>query len=138
MSVELEAVSIREPWCTLITSGRKAWEYRHWKPKAVPPFDLVLCTTKGIEHLALQRVREAGIEDGLHPLGCAVAIATYQGALHWQLTPPGTWGREGMYRGYGWRLENVRLLRRPVAVRGRLGLFKVQLPLEAMPRDVLP
>lgn len=138
MSYTLPALSIREPWCTLITSGRKAWEYRGWKPALVPPCDLVLCTSKRVEKGTLECLRDVDsvAVDSLHQLGCAVAIARYEGAMDWRKTPEWTLGRPlggSDDRGYGWHLVDVRLLKCSVPVRGQLGIFKVTLPAEVMP-----
>lgn len=103
----MKAISIKEPWASLINSGKKTIETRNWKTKYRGRL-LLCCSKKPVGNLSglafaicdLVEIRPMKIKDE-YLAGCA------------------------MYpEAYSWVLENVK----PIfhfPVKGKLGLFEV-------------
>ena len=41
-----------------------------------------------------------------------------------------------LFKGFAWQLERPRLLLRPMPMKGRLGLFEIEIPDELLPEDL--
>ncbi|GKT09288.1 ASCH domain-containing protein [Desulforhabdus sp. TSK] len=106
----MKALSIQQPWASLIASGRKTIETRKWKTDYRG--DLVIVSSK---------------RPKIEPAGCALAIVRLVNCR------PMTREDEAaaccsLYPGaYAWELESVRTIA-PFPVKGRLGLYEVALP----------
>lgn len=124
--MNLPALSIREPWVTLITHGnnmgrRKTIETRTWHT-----------TYRGVLLLCTSRRREPGAyrspagEIGEHPLGCAVALCRVSGIT--LMSPMDAHAAMCEYsdEAYSWHLVDVYRLAEPFAVCGRQRLFQVE------------
>ncbi len=104
----MKAISIKEPWASLINSGKKTIETRAWKTKYRGTL-LLCCSKEPVGNLSglafvicdLVEIRLMKIEDE-YLAGCAM----YPGA-------------------YSWVLKNVKPIT-PFAVKGQLGLFEVE------------
>lgn len=127
----MKAISIRQPWASLIANGEKTIECRSWKTNYRGP--LVLCASKG----------DMECEDGLViPGGVALAVidlldvksmtkADLKGAMMDDFEPEEV---EDVLRGYAWHIKlQTPIL--PVPVKGKLNLFEVDIPLEALPSE---
>jgi len=106
----MRALSVRQPWAGWIASGRKAIEVRAW------------ATSFRGELLIVSSRRPP-----IHPAGCALAVVRLSHCR------PVTAGDEeaaccSLSAGsWAWVLTNPRRIR-PFPVRGRLGLYEVELP----------
>jgi len=106
------ALSVKQPWANLIAQGRKTIETRTW-------------STSYRGELLIVSSRKPNIA----PAGCAVALVDIVGCR------PMTAEDElaaccELYPGaLAWCLENIRPVK-PVAVRGRLGQYRVEVELE--------
>lgn len=101
----MKAISIRQPWANKIASGEKAVETRSWP------------TDHRGELLIVSSKRPP-----IPPAGCALAIVRVVDCR------PIT--RSDGSPAYSWELELVRRLL-PFPVRGKLGLYDVEIPPEA-------
>ena len=116
----MKALSIKQPWANLIASGEKTIETRTWA--TAYRGELALCSS------ASPRIA---------PAGCVVAVATLidcrpmtradEAAAQCQ-SEPGRWS---------WVLSAVRVLPRPVPVKGRLGVFSLDAETERLVRAQL-
>lgn len=144
--MKLKALSLWQPWASLIAVGAKTYETRSWKTDYRGP--LLICASKKIITLLLigswefrQAARQAlqvpngqSFPQGLH--GHAVAIVELMDCLPtfgygWtkglsleDIKREQLFGDFSMNR-YAWKLENVRALE-PFPVKGRHGLFEVE------------
>lgn len=106
----MNALSVRQPWANMIASGEKTIETRTWKTDYRG--DLLICSSKSpkIEPagFALCIVRLVDCVPMLPEHEAAAKCARYAGA-------------------YAWLLEDISRIT-PISVRGKLGLFNVDLP----------
>ncbi|MFA4903029.1 MAG: ASCH domain-containing protein [Desulfobaccales bacterium] len=151
--MKIKALSLWQPWASLIAVGAKQYETRSWKTDYRGP--LLICAAQGglsekaLKELliqpkfvkALEPLFDAGVPgDNLQqwipswflPFGKAVAIAqltacipTFQYQTDW-IGLEATFGDFSSGR-YAWKLENVRAIE-PFPVKGRQGLFKIEIP----------
>lgn len=116
----MKALSIKQPWASLIAEGHKTIETRTWATDYRGP--LLICSSKGVDEKALDEFREM-ISSA--PCGFALAVVDLVDCV------PMTYEHEqdalcGVYSGaFAWRLKRVRRIR-PFRVRGKLGLFEVE------------
>ena len=124
------AISVRQPWAGLIASGQKTIETRTWETRYRGP--LLIASSKRIDHDAYAYLRSIGVqlprkEDLV--LGAVIATAhlsliePYRKDLEALGLCPSTDGE----RRFGWFLDDVVMLDKPVPVKGALGLYEVDL-----------
>lgn len=108
----MKALSVRQPWASLIMSGKKIIELRTWKTKYRGP--LVIC--------ASQR------RHGSLPTGVALGIVNLDDIR------PSTPNDEPLANcmpennEYAWILSNPKPFVMPFAVKGKLSIFDLELP----------
>lgn len=145
----MKAISLWQPWASLMAAGYKSIETRSWEPRGLRSGQLVaihaakrwtraereLCAEMPFNHsLTLAKVR--GLWDFNNPpLGCVVAIARFervaptQGGvfeeISWEEYEFGNFapGR------FGWIFSEVRALQ-PIPLRGAQGIFDWSPPTE--------
>lgn len=147
----MKAISLWQPWASLMAAGYKRIETRSWAPYKLRANQLVaihaakrwtaeerdICEDEPFKR-CLTLAQERGLWDFQHPpLGCVIAIARFQCALP---TMGGNFdydnmsdeeyafGNYGAGR-YGWVFSEVRPIA-PVAARGMQGIFDWQPPSE--------
>lgn len=142
----MRAISLIEPWASLVAHGLKRFETRSWGTGYRGP--MAIHASKSREAVA-----EPGYVEGLfeaaglpvpalwprrpedYPLGRVVAVTALDGC--WRMTPEGIAARSRQEAAFGawsegrfaWAFGAVRLLARPVPCRGALGVW-------VMPADV--
>lgn len=139
-SHNLRALTVKDPWATLIAIGAKRIETRSYRTrhrgliaihssKAFSREDQELCSQEPIRE-ALGR---AGIQSPANmPRGAIIAVAEIVGCdhvpdvLNWERYVPALPERSFGFYSPGrwmWRLANIRRLIAPVPCRGMLGLW---------------
>lgn len=123
----MNAISLWQPWASLIADERKRIETRHWAPPAR------LVGKRIAIHAAKKLDKEAAKEFGYGPAdiprGAIVAVVTLESFF--QFTE---WNTRGLpneekkagdfYPGrYGWRLSEINKLLVPVPLLGHQGFF---------------
>ncbi len=141
--MKIKAISIWQPWASLIAVGAKTFETRGWATSYRGP--LLICAAKrpmdretmaffvGFVHSEVPE-----IQDDL-PFGKAVALVDLVGCIATRsygfsvkgldlhpTDPEYPFGDFSLGR-YAWKLENVRAIE-PFPVTGRQGLFWVEVP----------
>ena len=106
----MKALSIREPWISLIVEGKKTIEIRGWKTKYRG--DILLVGSKATE--------------GKYS-GMAVAIAEIYDCQTMRKEHEEAACHDLYFRMYSWFLRNLRLIE-PFPVEGKLGLYEVEIP----------
>lgn len=138
----MKAISLKEPWLQLIIDGHKTVEFRTWQPKKYNMIgeDLLLCSSKSKVKFAYHQfsnlystVGQFEAEDNMNShLGMARAVVRIKNIvpLHYKHRhEPGFLYHEDSKRTtYAWELENVRVLTEPFPVKGRLGIYDVDMP----------
>jgi hypothetical protein len=124
----MKAISIFEPWATLIAMGLKQYETRSWETFHRGP--LLICAAKK----KLLFVEIAGIlmaaklsKDDLN-YGKAVAVVDLVDCIPTRdLIVSDSERRFGDFSQgrYAWKFENIRRFKKPVYIRGQQGLFDV-------------
>lgn len=149
----MKAITLTQPWATLVAMGAKQWETRSWGTTYRGP--LVIHAAKGFPveakewcddprspafRVLLEHIQRGGPQVKpiwmYLPLGAVIATAELVGC--WQSgqaglldDPLATLSEQELEFGdfttgrYGWHLRNVRWLPTPIAARGSLGLWDV-------------
>lgn len=126
----MKAITIKQPWATLIAEGYKEYEFRTWKTKYRG--DILIHAGKTIDKKAIERFRYLNLE---YPMGQIIAKATitdcvkvddklrdilskkdpivYKSVIN---KTSNDWDR------YGFKLENVEKII-PIDINGKLSLW---------------
>ncbi len=129
----MRALTIRQPWASLILAGKKQIETRTARTKRRGQVFIHAATTMGPSE------REAAIREGLDPdmLPRGVIVGTVEivdSVPVEDLTVSAAERSRGDYRPgrWGWKLANVRPLQKPIAAKGALSFWKVPDDIAAM------
>jgi hypothetical protein len=145
----MKAITITQPWASLIAIGAKRIETRSWSTRYRGP--LAIHAGAGLGPVGGQRslaallltepfrsvLAQAGMRDSRDlPRGCILAVGELvavfpTGATNDQGTSLSAQERAfGDYTAgrYGWQMENVRSFSSPVPTRGALGLWEWEPP----------
>ena len=124
------ALSVKQPWASLIASGKKSIETRSWSTQYRGP--LLICSGQSPDVAALRRFGVVPAEwEDKYPPGVALCVVSLMNV------EPMTARDEvaaccPRYPGaYAWRFGPIVAPVTPFAVRGQLGLFKVEYPWDA-------
>jgi len=140
--VRVPAITVRQPWATLLACGIKRYETRSWATRYRGPIAIHASARMQPEDRiwvqedpdVLQLVgRHTGDwSDGQWPLGVVLAVGRLVDCEETDgLFVRGLERRLGDFSPgrYAWRLEGVVRLPEPVPARGSLGLWMCELPL---------
>jgi len=139
------ALTVRQPWADLIMSGMKTVENRSWAaPSTLPfPFRLWIHAAATLDKGAAADLHGTGVASSLADLpyyqppaptpalGVLLGSVEVTGQHHadecWFAPDPwrphcSPWAEPGVYH---WELSDPRPLDRPVAAKGRLGLWRL-------------
>ena len=130
----MKALTLRQPWASLVAAGAKRWETRSWATRYRGP--LAIHAAAGwrpvdVAHVPWPAALAMRVEDWERlPRGTVVAIAELVECLPAEAVAPGA--PEALFGDFApgrwaWRLEGVRSLDPPVPARGRLGLWEISL-----------
>lgn len=129
----MKALSLWQPWASLMADGRKKIETRHWRPPAwLVGQSFAIHATKHVDSIFS---RQCGYDPLTIPRGCMVAIvrldkfekftADFQREIN--LYPEGMYGDFAMGR-FGWFCTLVEKLNPPIEARGFQSLFDWEQP----------
>lgn len=125
----MKAITIKQPYATLIAEGLKEYEFRTWKTKYRG--DILIHAGKGVDKEAMMRFAHLNLE---YPSGCIIAKATLvdcvvideemKGTLREKnfLVYQGT-TEDADWHGYGFKMENVEKTSL-IPVDGKLSLWE--------------
>ena len=141
--MKIKAISLWQPWATLIAVGAKKYETRSWKTNYRGALLICASRERNILMPALQEIRQKADELKIQnpitgaiffPLGVAVAVVELTECIETELFKRGhpEFLRESLLGDfssgrYAWKLENVRSLDL-FPVKGKQGLFDVEVP----------
>lgn len=116
----MKALSVKQPWSSLIGSGQKPVENRSWRTRYRGP--LLICAGALPDKDAAAALAAQGLPQPLEaPLGVAICVVDLVDVMRDHSSP---WAWPGQWH---WILENARPVA-PLAVKGQLGLFDVAVP----------
>lgn len=126
----MKAITIKQPWATLIAEGYKEYEFRTWKTNYRG--EILIHAGKGIDKKAIERFKYLNLE---YPMGQIIAKATiidcvkvddklrnilskkdpivYKGVIN---------KTSNDWDGYAFKLENVEKII-PIDINGKLSLW---------------
>ena len=131
----MKAITIRQPWATLIAVGAKQYETRSWRTTYLGPLAIHSSKTfnihdrKWASFLSRPLAREGIGHISELPLGAIVAVCTLAVCIRTSETLRKKLDNSEKLYGnfadgrYAWRLTNVRLLAKPIATRGYQSLW---------------
>ncbi len=125
----MKAITIKQPWATLIAKGYKEYEFRTWKTKYRG--EILIHAGKGIDKKAMKRFENLNLE---YPQGCIIAKANLTDCLKVDdefvsnVYPKNPQVYKGIkdrekWEGYGFKLQNVVEVE-PIYVNGKLSLWE--------------
>ena len=124
----MKAITIKQPWATLIAEGLKEYEFRTWSTKYRG--DILIHAGKTIDKVAMERLKKYDFD---YPTGCIIAKATLTDSVPVdfefvkKVAPANPDVYKGImtkpdWNGYGFKLENVKKIK-PIYTNGQLGLW---------------
>jgi hypothetical protein len=142
--MKVKGISIHEPWASLIRTGAKTYETRSWATQYRGP--LLICAAKTAELIRIELSYE-DFQRGLSPLlkpgfskvsendlhfGKAVALVEVTHCIPTSELGRDDIGEEGPFGDffpgrYAWKLKIINNTFEPFPVKGRQGLFDVEL-----------
>ena len=122
----MKALTIKEPWATLIIENYKEYEFRSWKTNYRGK--ILIHSGLSVEKEMLKRftdynlnitpgyiIGEADIVD------CIKVDKEFNAYL--KNKNPIIYGRSNHVENYAWKLENIKKYDEPIKVKGKLGLW---------------
>lgn len=124
----MKALTIRQPWATLIMQGVKRYEFRSWKTNFRG--EVLIHAGKGIDKEAVERLKKY-LPEGELPLGkilgkvnitdCVPMSEEFASMLSKENNDIYT--THSFSRNYGFKLEDVEVFDTPIDAKGQLGFW---------------
>jgi activating signal cointegrator 1 len=133
----MKAISLTQPWASLVAIGAKRIETRSWRPTSALGEDIAIHAAKSFpldcRQLCDQTIFARALKRSWMqlPVGAVIAVVRVESYERTEklLTTDGSltlleeaFGNYGPNR-YGWRLTNLRPLSTPINCRGALGIW---------------
>ncbi len=131
----MKALSLTQPWATLVIQGRKRFETRGW-----PTYhrgQIAIHASKGMPAYAKEAAREFGLEPDALPRGVILGTVHLVGvAPTADVKKALQWAEDHLELAYGdydegrwaWQLVMPREFAEPIPARGALGLWEWEAP----------
>ena len=125
----MKALTIREPWASLIINGYKKYEFRSWKTNYRGK--ILIHAGLNIEKDMLNRFKDYDIEcvsgaiiGEAEIVDCILVDKEFNEEL--RILDPTVYGRSNHIENYAWKLENIRKYDTPIYIKGKLGLWNYE------------
>jgi hypothetical protein len=126
----MKVITIKQPWATLIAYGYKEYEFRSWKIKYRGK--LLIHAGKGIDKKAMDRVKHLNLE---YPSSRIIASVNLNDCISVneemikQLINKNKeiYGFGNYENNYAWKLSNIEKIDNHKYVKGKLGLWNIEL-----------
>lgn len=139
--MRIKAITLWEPWATLLALGEKVYETRSWGTDYRGPVAIHAAQrwTQALERAVMSEPFSGALaRHGLwgnmeFPLGCVVAVADLTAVYRTEDMRASLSSQELAFGDYvngrlAWKLENVRRLTEPVQAKGKQGLWWWDVP----------
>lgn len=123
----MKALSIKQPWASLVAAGHKTVECRTWKTSYRGP--ILICSSKGDFE-----INDELIAPGGHALGVAelLDVRPMTKADIERAYLPEEW-HENALKGFAWHFKKMYEVI-PFPIKGKLNLFNVDVDLRKLPK----
>ena len=125
----LKALTIKEPWATLIIEGYKEYEFRSWKTNYRGK--ILIHAGMSIEKDMLERFKNYNLKYSKGKIigeatlvDCILVDEIFNDKL--RKYDPTIYGKSNHVKTYAWKLENIKKYKTPISVKGQLGLWNYQ------------
>ena len=122
----MKALTIKEPWASLIINEYKKYEFRSWKTNYRGK--ILIHAGMNIEKDMLSRFQEYNLN---YYKGAIIGEATITDCIlvdekfnnKLRSENPIVYGRSNHVETYAWKLENIKKYNVPIYIKGKLGLW---------------
>lgn len=125
----MKAITIKQPFASLIAAGLKEYEFRTWKTKYRG--EILIHAGKGIDKKAMKKFKHLNLE---YPSGCIIAKVTLSDCikvddeLRKELSERNAEIYSSIikhteWEGYGFKLENI-VKTEPIPAKGKLSIWE--------------
>lgn len=126
----MKAITIKQPFASLIAAGIKEYEFRTWKTKYRG--EILIHAGKGVDKKAMKKFEKYGLE---YPSGCIIAKVNLSDCIKvddefrqiLSVKNPEVYHsiiKHDEWEGYGFKLDNVRKIE-PIPAKGKLSIWEV-------------
>ena len=125
----MKALTIKEPWASLIINGYKKYEFRSWKTKYRGK--ILIHAGMSLEKDAAKRFSKYNLE---YYKGAIIGEATITDCIlvdtkfneELRKINPLVYARSNHVETYAWKLENIKKYDKPIYIKGKLGLWNYE------------
>ena len=125
----MKALTIKQPWASLIIEGYKKYEFRSWKTNYRGK--ILIHAGLSLEKDVQQRFKNYNLDYKLgYIIGeakivdCILVDEKFNNEL--RKINPLVYARSNHVETYAWKLENVKKYKNPIYVKGKLGLWNYE------------
>lgn len=125
----MKALTIKEPWATLIIEGYKKYEFRSWKTNYRGK--ILIHAGKSLERDQAKKFAEYNLEYSCGEIigeadlvDCIKVTEEFDKELKKKNSL--VYGNSGHVQNYGWKLENIKKYDKKIKVNGKLGLWNYE------------
>lgn len=106
-----KAISLKQPWANLVCEGKKTIETRKWTTNYRG--DLVICSSQNPK---------------IEPFGCALCVIELYDVKPMTKRDEKKACVKVYPKANAWFLRNIRKFKKPIPVKGQLGIYNINLP----------
>ena len=127
----MKVITLKQPWASLVANGYKLYEFRSWKTKYRG--DVIIHSCKGVYPIK-ENIMHLVNKNELK-YGYMICIATIVDCIYIDDKFSEKMKKEninnylcGDYTAgrYGWVLDNIRIIKEPIKISGKLGLWNYE------------
>ena len=125
----MKALTIKQPWASLIVEGCKCYEFRSWKTNYRGK--ILIHAGLSLEKDMVKRFENYNLE---YTLGAIIGEADLVDCIlvdeklnsELRNIDNTVYGRSNHVETYGWKLENIKKYDKPIFIKGKLGLWNYE------------
>lgn len=125
----MKALSIKQPWASLIVDGYKTYEFRSWKTNYRGK--ILIHSSSSLEKDTIDRFKEYNLEyekgaiiGEADIVDCILVDEKFNKEL--RNINPLVYAKSNHIETYAWKLENIKKYDTPIYVKGKLGLWNYE------------
>ena len=125
----MKALTVRNPWASLIVNGYKKYEFRSWKTNYRGK--ILIHAGLSLEKDMLNRFKDYNLDcitgaiiGEADIVDCILVDDEFNNKL--RNIDPIVYGRSNHVETYAWQLENVKKYDAPIYIKGKLGLWNYE------------
>lgn len=125
----MKALTIKEPWATLIIEGYKEYEFRSWKTNYRGK--ILIHAGKSLEKERVKKFKEYNLKYSCGEIigeadlvDCIKVTEEFDKELKKKNSL--VYGNSGHVENYAWKLENIKKYNKNIPAKGQLGLWNYE------------